>query len=181
MERCEDCGLQGPRVSLGGASLCDRCADRRIARLTGFPELPEPPAPFHVTGPDGRAHVMETRRCRSPHRDRRGSRGGRRPPGEGFLFAEVGAHDAEVGMLVALVRSRAEREIARQHIELAAHRPGWIVREDTDTIVGRLIWSGESSDGSPYNVVVDGHTLTWYELGRALEPYEGLAVHPGPR
>jgi hypothetical protein len=31
---------------LSAAPLCDRCADKRIAVRTGFPELPDPPAPI---------------------------------------------------------------------------------------------------------------------------------------
>jgi len=35
---------------------------------------------------------------------------------------------------------------------------------------GRLVWN---DDGGPHNVVVDGRSMSWEELGMALEPYEG--------
>ncbi|MCA1671896.1 MAG: hypothetical protein LC799_06710, partial [Actinobacteria bacterium] len=31
----------------------------------------------------------------------------------------------------------------------------------------------DHSSGTPYNVVIDGRTLTWEELGLALDSYEG--------
>ena len=31
----------------------------------------------------------------------------------------------------------------------------------------------EGDNGKPYNVVVDGRTMSWEQLGMALEPYEG--------
>ena len=63
---CEDCGAPGPRVSLGGVSLCDRCSDRRVAAITGYPELPDAPQPIQVADGDGRLHLLEYRVWRAP-------------------------------------------------------------------------------------------------------------------
>jgi hypothetical protein len=35
------------------------------------------------------------------------------------------------------------------------------------------VWNDEADGGRPYNVVVDGRTMSWEELGMALEPYDG--------
>ncbi|MGO9406882.1 MAG: hypothetical protein ACLP41_06285 [Acidimicrobiales bacterium] len=103
---CEDCGAPGPRVSLGGVSLCDRCSDRRVAAITGYPELPDAPQPIQVADGDGRLHLLEYRVWRA-------STGievelGEAGFAEGYHFAVLGAHDADVGELVALVTRRAE-------------------------------------------------------------------------
>jgi hypothetical protein len=36
-----------------------------------------------------------------------------------------------------------------------------------------LVWGDAHTAGGPYEVIVDGRTLTWDELGRALEAFEG--------
>lgn len=166
---CEDCGAPGPRVSLGGVSLCDRCSDRRVAAITGYPELPDAPQPIQVADGDGRLHLLEYRVWRAPTgiEVELGEAGF----AEGYHFAVLGAHDADVGELVALVTRRAEQEIARRYLERNPHRAGWII--SGDEAAGRLVCGEERELGGPYDVVVDGHTLTWEELGRALEPYEG--------
>ena len=166
---CEDCGAPGPRVSLGGVSLCDRCSDRRVAAITGYPELPDAPQPIQVADGDGRIHLLEYRVWRAPTGiEVELEEGGF---AEGYHFAVLGAHDADVGELVALVTRRAEQEIARRYLEPNPHRAGWIITGDE--AAGRLVCGEERGLGDPYDVVVDGHTLTWEELGRALEPYEG--------
>jgi len=89
----------------------------------------------------------------------------------------LGAHDADVGELVALVRHRAEQEIARRYLEPNPHRAGWIIHGDE--AAGRLVWGEERELGGPY---------TWWWTGalspgrawRALE-LRGLALSPGAR
>ncbi len=61
--------------------------------------------------------------------------------------------------------------MSRQYLELNPHRSGWISRKDE--VAGMLIFSEENGIGGPYDVVVDGRTLTWEEFGRSLEPFEG--------
>ena len=57
--KCCDCGIGEVRMSVGGDSLCDRCADRRMAAVTGFPLLPDPPPPIDLS--DGRGVVHRFR------------------------------------------------------------------------------------------------------------------------
>jgi len=70
---CAVCGTRPVRMVLNEVPLCDRCSDRQLSAVTGWPELPDPPPPQKVTGPDGRTHLMEFRRWRAPalHRTRR--------------------------------------------------------------------------------------------------------------
>jgi len=93
------------------------------------------------------------------------------PVGEGYEFAVLGDHDADVGALVSRVRSRAEGEIGRSYLERASRRSGWTLRDDE--VAGRLVWSDEGDNGRPYDVVIDGRILSWEEFGTALESYEG--------
>jgi hypothetical protein len=172
---CQDCGSANPRVGLGGANLCDRCADRRIARVTGFPELPDPPPPFVVHGADGRPHELVPRLWRAPTGIELELEEASVPAGEGYHFAVLGAHDANVGELFDHVRRRAEAEIGRQYLERRPDGAGW--RLEGEEVVGRFVWGDSREFGGPYDVVVDGQTLTWDALGRALEAYEGWSFH----
>ena len=132
-----------------------------------MPELGEPPPPFVVTGPDGRPHELRPRAWRAPTGIVAEVEETGVPRGQGFRFSVFGAHNSDVAGLIGRARAQAEKEIGRQYLEPSSHRPGWILRDDE--VAGRLVWTGEG----PYDVVVDGGTLTWEELGMALEPYEG--------
>jgi hypothetical protein len=91
--------------------------------------------------------------------------------GEGYQFSMLGDHDADVDTLIGQIRLLAEGEIGHTYLEGASHRTGWTLRDGE--VAGRLVWDEEGDYGKPYNVVVDGRTLTWEELGLALESYEG--------
>lgn len=93
------------------------------------------------------------------------------PPGEGFRFSILGPHEADVGDLLAQLRAHAEAEVSRRYLEPNPHRAGCLLAEDE--VAGRLVWGEGREEGGPYDVVVDGRTLTWGEFGHALEPYEG--------
>jgi hypothetical protein len=167
---CEDCGEPEARFSLGGVEVCDRCFDRRIAEHTGFPRLPEPPPPLVLAGPDDRRHRLRFRIWRAPTGIEVELEEMDVPVGEGYKFAVLGEHDADVDHLVEHVQRQAEAEVGRLYLEPADHRDGWVV---DDEVAGRFVWNDEEPRGTPYRVVVDGRTLSWEELGRALEPYEG--------
>jgi hypothetical protein len=168
---CEDCGANEVQVHIGDVPLCDRCADRRVIRLTGLPELGAPPPPFVLTGPDGTRHRMQPR----PRRARTGIVVDLEEldvaVGEGFQFSILGPHDTEVGELLAQLRTDAAAEVARRYLEPNPHRRGWLVAGEE--VAGRLVWGEGREVGEPYDVVVDGRTLSWEDLGRALEPFEG--------
>jgi hypothetical protein len=160
-------------MNLGTVPLCDRCFDFRVAASTGWPHLPEPPAPETIAGPDGRLHRMLYRLWRSPggvvvEADEDGE------PSDGFHVEVVGPDDAEPAPLIERARAAIRRRIGRQDLELPPGRSHWII--SGDELRGRLVWNerGDPLDsGEPYDVVVDGRRLSWEEFGRALEPFEG--------
>ncbi len=170
-DRCEECGSGDVRVHLGESPLCDGCADRRVARITGMPELgPSHPA-FVLSGPEGTHHRMQPRRWRAPtgivvELEEVGV-----STGEGFQFSILGPHDADVGELLRQLRAHAEAEMSRRYLEPNQHGSGWLLVDDE--VAGRLVWGEGREMGEPYDVVVDGRTLSWEELGQALGSYEG--------
>ena len=168
---CEDCGETDARSSLGGVVVCDRCFDRRIAEHTGFPRLPDPPPAIVLVGPDGRRHRLRFRVWRAPTGIEVQLEETEVPVGEGYEFAVLGDHDADVDALVNRVRRQAEAEIGRLYLERCRHHGEWALVGDE--VAGRLVWDDEASTGAPYRVVVDGRTLSWEELGMALEGFEG--------
>jgi hypothetical protein len=170
-DTCEDCGAAEPRTSLDGVLLCDRCTDQRVAAFTGHPELPDPSPPLEIMNGDGRIHVLKFRILRAPTGIEVELEEAGVPIGEGYHFAVLGAHDANVEELVTAVRSQAEAEIARQYLEPHPQRSGWIISDDE--VAGAFICREDTGTGGPYDVVVDGRTLTWEEFGEAFEPYEG--------
>ena len=111
-ETCENCGTGDVRVHLGDAPLCDRCTDRRGARLTGLPELGAPPPPSVLAGPDGSSHRMRPRPWRAPTGIVVELKEMGVPLGEGFAFSILGPHDAEVDDLLRQLRAHAEAEVA---------------------------------------------------------------------
>ena len=168
---CEDCGNSDANTWLSNVLVCDRCYDKRIAEYTGFPRLPAPPPPVLLHGPDGRDHRLRFKIWRAPTGIEVQLEEMEVPIGEGYRFAVLGDHDGDVGDLVARVQTLAESEIGRLYLERARHREGWALRDDE--VAGQLVWDDEGDYGKPYRVIIDGRTLSWEELGRALESYEG--------
>lgn len=167
---CVHCGEPETRFVIDGNRLCDRCADRRVAARLGYPELPGP-TQLVLTGPDGRSHTMVVR----PHRAATGvvaeaveAVEAGVAAGEGHQVQVLGAHDVDVAMLVEQLRVQVRDEIGTAYLDPNPHRPGWLLRDRE--VRGRLVWAGEDA---PYDVVVDGRTLSWDELARALEAFEG--------
>lgn len=152
---CQDRGEAEARVWLGDANVCDRCFDRRVSKLTGMPRLPGPPPPLVLVGPDGRRHHLRFRVWRAPTGIEVQLEETGVGAGEGYEFAVLGDHDADVDGLIERVRRHAEIEVGRQYLERASHRDGWAV---DDEVAGRFVWSDDRSSGTPYSVVVDGRT-----------------------
>ena len=169
---CHECGAAEVGVRYGDARLCDGCFNDRVAEAAGLPRLPTPPPPLVLAGRDGREHQLRFRFLRAPTGLEVLLEETNVPPGEGYRFAVRGDRAADPEPLVEHVSAIARRELARQYLQPASHRSGWIVGDD-DEVGGRFVWNDDGLTGRPYNVVVDGRTLSWEELGEALEPYEG--------
>jgi hypothetical protein len=76
-------------------------------------------------------------------------------------------------MLPDLVTVRADTEMARRRLPLT-DSGGWEICHDegrlADEVVGRI---ETVSPFGPMTLVVDGHAISWDELGQAFSPYEG--------
>ena len=167
-ELCTECAVRPVRMVLSNVPLCDRCSDRRVAAITGFPELPDPPQAHTYTGPDGRAHAMEFRLWRAPTGIVAEAQETSAPVGEGYRVEVLGDHDANVDQLIQILRDRVTAQIGRLYLEPSHTWPEWTLMGDE--LVGRVVYQ----EGEPtYGVVVDGRTLSWEEFGGTLGAYEG--------
>jgi len=63
---CSACAASGSGIPLDNQPLCDRCADRRLAAITGWPILPRLPAAEVIVGPDRERHFVRYRMLRMP-------------------------------------------------------------------------------------------------------------------
>lgn len=165
---CERCGAGGARVNLGNELLCDRCFDRAVAEVTGRPELPDPPDVESIIAPDGRAHRFSFRLWRAATGIVAEAEEADLEPNEGYHFQVMCAHDGDVPGLIEALKDRLRRGLSRAWLEPHPRHEGWMIAGDR--IEGRLEWNEMEE---PYDAVVDGHRLSWEELGRALEPFEG--------
>lgn len=160
-------------MSVGGDSLCDRCADRRMAAVTGFPLLPDPPPPVDLADGVGVPRRFRFRVWRAVTgievelvEERADT------PDVGYRFAVLGSHDADVPALFDAVVARATASLATgPHLEPTTHRTGWQVAGNVAE--GRFEWGPGRADDDPYDVVIDGRRLTWDEFGRTLASFEG--------
>jgi len=135
----------------------------------GLPLLPDPPDPIVIRGPDGRRHTMRFRLWRAPTGisvELRETRSDRR---EGYEFAVLGAHEADVDALIGQVLAMARTEIGRRYLRRDRALGSWTLG-DGDEAAGRLT---HDPDGGSHRVVVDGRELSWDELGHALDSFEG--------
>ena len=172
-ERCHDCGGSFARTGIDGVGpLCDRCADRRLAAATGWPVLPDPPAPETFVGPDSRAYRMRYHFWRCPTgvvAEAEEMAGEEDIKLDGYHFKVLGDHDTDLRQLLANLRKLTADGIARAQL---ADTSGRLLMAG-DELEGRLVWDDDGDTGKPYAVVVDGRRLSWEDFGRALEPFEG--------
>ena len=172
-EPCHDCGGPFARTVIGEIGpLCDRCSDRRLAEATGWPVLPDPPAPETFVGPDSRVHRMRYRFFRCPTgivAEAEEMAGEEDIDLDGYHFNVLGDHEADLRQLLANLRTLTADGIARAQLEQTLGR----LLIAGDELEGRLVWDDDADSGTPYAVVVDGRRLSWEELGRALEAFEG--------
>jgi hypothetical protein len=158
-------------VRIEGQAFCDHCADHAIATATGWPELPAPPPPEVIAGPDGERHVFRYRFFRWPARVVAiAEEVGR---GDGGHLLEVGVdHLEDASGLADRIRAAARSAVGRVQLILdEANR--WQL--EGDEVFGRL-----EDTQNPYEaprVVVDGLSLSWEQFGDLLSPYTGWTLH----
>lgn len=153
--------------------LCDLCFDARISASTGWPRLPGVPGLVEFVGPDGRHHLMRYRISRVPTGISLRLREDHVPPGEGYEFAVLGDHDADVAELIQAVLDEARAEIGRSYLE-PGPTGGWqVVGQE---VAGRVEFDEDTSSDGPPRLVVDGQPLTWEQLGETLSAFDGWRI-----
>src|ERR1700687_296247 len=168
--KCSACGVSGSGIRLDNRPYCDRCADRRLAGLTGWPLLPEPPAPEVIVRPDGREHFIRYRLLRTPARvlvlaeeiPPRGS--------SGYRIEMDCGHFDDALRLLPRIQAEMRAAIARPFLD-----PGELGSWDLkgDEVGGYLGDTVASEDYGPPRVLIDGHSLSWEEFGLSLGSYVG--------
>jgi hypothetical protein len=171
--RCSVCGTGGTGIMLDGRPYCDRCADRRLAAITGWPTLPDPPPPEVIVGPDGRHHFIRYRLLRMPGAvvalaDELGV-----PAGSGHRLEVHGNHFGDPASLLPRIQAQVRAAIAHPYLEPNE----WGHRDVRGSeLGGRLEEDGADDDAGGPRVVVDGYSLSWAELGDLLRPYVGWTL-----
>ncbi|HUY54191.1 MAG TPA: hypothetical protein VMV23_03420 [Candidatus Nanopelagicaceae bacterium] len=168
---CTSCQTPGAAVSLDGQVLCDRCADRRLASITGWPELPPPPPPEIIAGPDGRHHTILYRIMRWPGGITARSEELGLGLDEGYRLDLSIDHEDDPGPLLARLRAAVRGMIAHPYLEPQEWH-GWVLR--AEKAGGRLT---EDDESDLPRVVIDGHSLAWEDYGRLLTAYVGWSFH----
>lgn len=166
---CCDCGGDGTGIRLDGEPLCDRCADRRLAAITGWPTLPDPPPPEVITGPDGRRHFIRYRLLRMATMVVALAEELGAPTGAGYQLEVRANHFGDPLLLLPRIQAQVRAAIAHPYLEPNEFGT-WDVRGGE---LGGRLEEGEDDDLGGPCVVVDGHSLSWDELGDLLRPYVG--------
>jgi hypothetical protein len=172
--RCEDCRAPATHV-VDGHSLCDGCANRRLAAATGWPELPTPPPPETVVGADSRAHRIVYRLLRGPCGVEALAEESGVPTGEGYEVSVLGPPDADPVRLVEALREQVHQELAQVYLEESPHAPGWQI--SGHELAGRLEEDPADDWTGPPRMVIDGRSLSWDQVGDLLSPYVGCGFH----
>ncbi len=168
---CSKCQSPWAAVSLDGQLLCDRCADQRLAAVTGWPELPAPPPPEVITGPDGRRHTILYRIMRWPGGPSANAEEIGVGPGAGYRLSLTIDHGDDPGQLLTRLRRTVRWAIAHRYME-PQEGHGWgLVADEAG---GRL---SEDDQSDLPQVVIDGYAIDWEAFGRLLAPYVGWSFH----
>ena len=64
---------------------------------------------------------------------------------------------------------------AKPFLEPNPHTGGLLLAGDE--VHGRFEWNETLTESDPYDVVIDGRTLTWHEFGQTLKSFEGWRFH----
>lgn len=170
--RCSACGTGGTGIMLDGQPYCDRCADRRLAAVTGWPTLPAPPPPDVVIGPDGRRHFIRYRMLRMPGAVIALAAELGAPMGSGYRLEVRCNHFGDPSLLLPRIQAQTRSAIAHPYLEPDERRD----RALTGDEIGGRIEEEEPGDIGGPRVVVDGRSLSREYLGTLLKPYVGWTL-----
>ncbi len=171
---CSACGAPGSGIRLNNRPYCDRCADERLAAVTGWPTLPTPPPAEVIIGPDKKRHFVRYRFLRMPGGvvGLAEELGG--PVHAGYRLELLCDHLADPTPLVERLPIESRAAIAQPYLKVDA-RYGLTIAGDL--VAGRLE-EGDQEDefGLPEEgprVIVDGQSMSWGEFGELLKSHVG--------
>jgi hypothetical protein len=169
---CSACGAPESGIALNNQPFCDRCADQRLAAVTGWPMLPRPPAPEIIVGPDRRRHYLRYRLLRMPGAVVALAEEVGGSAGSNFRLELRCDHVDDPSPLVEQIRTETRAAIAHPYLAVDERHGLGIVG---DVVAGRLedvdADDPDAADGP--QVIVDGQVMSWAELGDLLKPYVG--------
>lgn len=168
--KCSACGVGGSGIRLDNRPYCDRCVDRRLAGLTGWPLLPDPPAAEVIVGPDGQEHLIRYRLLRTPARVLVLAEEVRATSGVGYRLEMDCGHFDDARRLLPRIKAEMLAAIARPFLKLN-ELDSWDLKGDE--VGGYLADDVAREDFGPPRVLIDGHALSWEEFGLALTQYVG--------
>jgi len=171
---CSACGAPGSGIRLNNRPYCDRCADERLAAVTGWPTLPTPPPAEVIIGPEKKRHFVRYRLLRMPG----GVVGLAEELGglvhAGFRLELLCDHVADPAPLVERLPIETRAAIAYPYLKVDDQQGLAIAG---DVVAGRLEEGGEEDEfGLPEQgprVIVDGQSMSWAEFGELLGSYVG--------
>jgi hypothetical protein len=171
---CSACGAPGSGSRLNNRPSCDRCADERLAAVTGWPTLPTPPPAEVIIGPEKKRHFVRYRLLRMPGGvvGLAEELGG--PVHAGYRLELMCDHVADPAPLVDRLPIEARAAIAHPYLKLDA-RHGLTI---ADHVVAGRLEEGDQEDEFGLveegpRVIVDGQSMSWVELGELLGSYVG--------
>ena len=151
---CSECREPWAAVSLDERVICDRCADRRLAEITGWPTLVAPPPLEAIVGPDGRRHILRYRVMRMPAAITALVEEIGCPPDAGYRLDLSIDHQDDPGPLLQRARQAARSAIGDPFLE----PDEWHGRELAHHEAAGRLTEGDEPDDLP-RVVIDGHML----------------------
>jgi hypothetical protein len=179
-EKCTDCGLHvqaldGVYFTENNKSrfLCSKCYNHEVSRINGFQFEQITFQPLEIEDLDGEKHTFHFRTFIMGRKVFIHAVEIEKQDLSGYQFSVQGDKEKNLLNLFAMLVSRLERELSRKHIEFETGFYSSYKITDEDIVRGYITsYAGQACEGPC--LVVDGKKITWEELGRMLQVYEGF-------
>ena len=171
--RCGRCDRDVPEYDLGvleietgPIEICSHCFCREAVMRMGLDFDPPVPRPITFNDAAGRERTFYCRLVVLPSGLMFEAFEIRDDEREGYEFAVEGDFDRDPMDLYSELLDRIRRGVGRRHFVDGR------LADDVMVVRGRFSWDNETNGEFPC-VVVDGEEMSWGDLGRALEQFEG--------
>jgi hypothetical protein len=174
---CDACGTAVPSYDIvnygsieqGYRELCNACFNAEVAKACGLERFENVRLnPVVITDCAGESHEFHFRvRLRGSMMALDAFEMRADAPG-GYQFQTLGEAEAEPLSLLARLVERMRRSLSVKHLVPSEH--GMQIAQQT--VCGRIEWD-DTSDGRVPLLIIDGHEVSWDELGRMLMSFEG--------